>query len=59
MKTENYWEAIFDIRVGLRDDTKSLCGDFENFDFSAGIGHWKFEILAKIWTFDRPKKSKI
>ena len=47
MKTENYWEASFDIRVRLWDE-KSLCGDFENFDFLAGIGHRKFEILAKI-----------
>ena len=53
MKTENYWEASFDIRVRLWDDTKSLCGDFENFDFSAGIGRPNFEILAKI-----PKMSK-
>ena len=53
MKTENYWEASFDIRGRLWVDTKSLCGDFENFDFSARIGRRKFENLPKI-----PKMEK-
>ena len=46
-------EASYDIRGRLWDDTKSLCGDFENFYFLAGIGCRKFEILAKI-----PKMAK-
>ena len=33
MKNGSTWDANFVIRARFQDDIKSLCGDFENFDF--------------------------
>ena len=59
MKTDSSWKVDFDIRARIWGDTKSICSNFENFEFLAIYSPWKIKKRYQNCDICGPKNGQI